>query len=90
MHPIPRFEEDNTGYCPAMDPRTTRNWLGVVEFFQAEVPWELERLESLEHLVNSWPDWAATPSDAHGPSYSSLLRETFGPVQAPTGPESRV
>lgn len=68
-----------------MDDRPTSCPFGVIEYLQEEAPWELERLESLDQLVSSWPDWAAACSDPSQPSYSSWLRETYALFQSPAG-----
>ena len=64
---------------PATDPSD------VLEYLQDEVPWEWERLESLDRLVSSWPDWAAPGSDPRQQTYSSWLRDTSGMFQTPNG-----
>jgi hypothetical protein len=57
----------------------------VIDYLHDDAPWELERLVSLDHVVNSWPDWAAAGSDPLEPSYSSWLRETFAMFQSRSG-----
>ena len=63
-----------------MDHLTAGNRRRVADYLEEEAPWELERLESVSQLVNSWPDWAYASSDSHRTSYSSLLRDTYGPL----------
>ena len=77
--PHPRFGGCSTGYNRAMDHLTAGTWRRVADYLQEEVPWELERLESVSQLVNSWPDWAYAASGSHRTSYSSLLRDSYGP-----------
>jgi hypothetical protein len=57
----------------------------IAEYLHKEVPWEWERLHSLEQLVSSSSDWAAACSDPRRSSYSSWLRETYRLFQAHTG-----
>lgn len=68
-----------------MDRLPPRNALSVIEYLGAEVPWELERLESLDELVTSWPDWASGSCDPRHPTYSSWLRETYRMFQKSPG-----
>lgn len=68
-----------------MDQVTAGTWRRVADFLQEEVPWELERLESVSRLVNSWPDWEYASSDSHRTSYSSLLRDSYGPLVRSAG-----
>jgi hypothetical protein len=55
----------------------------VVEYLLVEAPLELERLESLDRLVNSWVDWAAAGEQPRQVSYSSWLRSTYRMFQRP-------
>ncbi len=55
----------------------------VVEYLRQEVPWELERLESLDLLVHSWLDWADAGEGSRQVSYSSWLRTTYGLFRRP-------
>jgi hypothetical protein len=63
-----------------MDHLKAGHWRSVADYLREEVPWEMERLESVTQLVNSWPDWAYASPDSHQISYSSLLRDTYGPL----------
>jgi hypothetical protein len=50
----------------------------VTDYLREVAPWELERLESIDRLVSSWPDWGAERPGSRQPSYSSWLRTTYG------------
>ncbi len=80
-----RFEvvpEENGG---GVDRLPKSNPLSVIEYLGEEVPWELERLESLDQLVTSWRDWASASSDPRLPTYSSWLQETYRMFQRSPG-----
>jgi hypothetical protein len=83
MHSRPHHTDGSAATTRCSQPAVDQS--GVLEYLHDEVPWEWERLESLDRLVSSWPDWAAPGSDPCQQTYSSWLRGTYGMFQTPTG-----
>jgi hypothetical protein len=60
----------------------------VIQYLRDEVPWEMERLESIDRLIRSRIDWGADHPNPRHANYSSWLRQTYGLFHPRSGLDS--
>ena len=61
------------GTSVVMDLLPSSDSTGIIQYLHEEAPMELERLQSIDQFVSTWPEWGAARGD---PCNSVWLRKT--------------